>query len=111
MPLSKYVHRNLVATAYVVSIFVAGLGGAPLLWNPISNVYGRRPLYLGSVILYLITSVLSGISTNYGMLLAFRFLNGFLGGMSSLGIATVTDIFFVHERGFYMGIYTGMFLA
>jgi MFS family permease len=85
-------HRSLVRTAYVVTIFVAGLGVAPLFWNPLSNIYSRRPLYLASVLLYLVTLVGLGASKDFGTLLAFRFLNGFLGGMSSLGIASLRRI-------------------
>ena len=39
--------------------------------------------------------------------MAFRALNGFFGGVAlGLGSATVCDLFFSHERGFCMGIYT-----
>lgn len=96
----------------MTSLFVLFVGLAPIFWNPISNVYGRRPVYIISTALAMVTSVASGKSTTYGMLLAFRSLNGFFGGVSlGLGNATVCDMFFVHERGFYMGIYTVSFIT
>ncbi|OQV06445.1 hypothetical protein CLAIMM_11007 [Cladophialophora immunda] len=56
-------------------------------------------------------SVASGKSKDFGQILTFRALNGFFGGVPlGLGSATVCDLFFTHERGFYMGIYTVSFI-
>ncbi|KAL6719526.1 hypothetical protein ACLMJK_003767 [Lecanora helva] len=60
-----------------------------------------------SIAVSIATLAASGASSSYGELLAFRSLNGFFGGVSlGLGSATVCDLFFEHERGLYMGIYT-----
>ena len=57
-------------------------------------------------------SAASGASQSYGELIAFRCLNGLFGGVPlGLGSATVCDMFFAHERGFYMGIYTITFIT
>lgn len=83
------------------------MGASSLFWNPIANVYGRRPIYIISISVAIATSAASGASRTYGELIAFRALNGFFGGVAlGLGSATVTDLFFEHQRGFYMGIYT-----
>ncbi|KAL1968440.1 hypothetical protein VTN77DRAFT_1969 [Rasamsonia byssochlamydoides] len=112
VPLSNFLHRGLVETAYVTSMFIFFVGLSPVFWNPISNVYGRRPIYIVSVAISLAMSVASGKANSYGSLLAFRCLNGFFGGVPlGLGSATVCDMFFVHERGFYMGIYTVTFIT
>jgi MFS family permease len=105
--LSKFLHRSLVQTAYVTSTFIACVGVSSLFWNPISNIYGRRPIYILSIAVSIAMGVGSGVSKSYGELLTFRALNGFFGGVPlGLGSATVCDLFFTHERGFYMGIYT-----
>ena len=112
MPLSAFVHRNLVETAYVTSAFVLCVGISTIIWNPISNVYGRRPVYIISIAIGTAMSAASGAARSYGELLAYRCLNGFFGGVPlGLGSATVCDMFFAHERGWYMGIYTVSFIT
>ncbi|KIW88932.1 uncharacterized protein Z519_10416 [Cladophialophora bantiana CBS 173.52] len=111
IPLSLFLHRGLVETAFVTSTFVACVGVSTIVWNPISNVYGRRPVYIITVAISIGMSVASGKANNFGQILTFRALNGFFGGVPlGLGSATVSDLFFTHERGFYMGIYTVSFI-
>jgi len=105
--LSVYLHRDVKETAYVASIFILTAGCSAWIWNPIANVYGRRPMYLLSVAASVAFLAASGASRSYGELIAFRALNGFFGGIPlGLGSATVCDIYFGHERGRYLGIYT-----
>ncbi|KAL1863853.1 hypothetical protein VTK73DRAFT_6353 [Phialemonium thermophilum] len=107
VPLSEFVHRGLVPTAYVTSLFILCAGLSTIFWNPVSNVYGRRPVYILTVAVGAAMSAASGAARSYGQLLAFRCLNGFFGGVPlGLGSATVCDMFFAHERGLYMGVYT-----
>lgn len=99
-------------TVYVTSMFLLSAGLSSIFWNPISNIYGRRPVYIITVLIGLLMSVASGKATSYGPLLAFRCLNGFFGGVpAGLGNAVVADLFFTHERGLYMGIYTVMYIT
>ncbi|KAK5125644.1 hypothetical protein LTR85_011918 [Meristemomyces frigidus] len=105
--LSRYLHTDLPQTAYITSIFILFGGCSAVLWNPIANVYGRRPVYLVSIIGCVAFLVASGAARSYSELMAFRALNGFFSGVPlSLGSATVCDMFFEHERGRYLGIYT-----
>ena len=111
-PLSLFLHRNLVQTAYVSSLFVLFAGISPLLVNPIANVYGRRPVYILTLILAVATSGASGGAPEFSSLLALRALNGLgCGAPGGLGSATVCDLFFQHERGLYMGVFTVAFIS
>ena len=97
----------MVQTAYVTSLFVLCTGISPLIWNPIANVYGRRPVYILTLLLAVATAGGSGRAPDYSSLLALRSLNGIgAGAPGGLGSATVCDMFFQHERGLYMGIFT-----
>lgn len=98
-PLGKFLHEDLVNTAYVVSIFIGFIRVSSLFWNPLSvgkscskttwsmltrsfqNVYSRRPMYLISLVLYIAAAAASGASRSYGELLAFRAMNGFATGV------------------------------
>ncbi|KAH8692605.1 major facilitator superfamily domain-containing protein [Talaromyces proteolyticus] len=112
MPLSVYLEYEMDQTVYVTSMFLLAAGLSSIFWNPISNVYGRRPVYIITVLVGLLMSVASGQATSYGPLLAYRCLNGFFGGVpAGLGNAIVSDLFFTHERGLYMGIYTVIFIT
>lgn len=105
-------HRDTVTTAYVTSTFILCVGVSSVFWNPISNVYGRRPIYIITVAVAVAMSAASGASKSFGELIAYRCLNGFFGGVPlGLGSATVCDLFFSHERGLYMGIYTVTFVT
>lgn len=107
-----FLHRDVVQTSYVTSMFIVCAGFSALFWNPVSNIYGRRPVYIGTVLVAVAMSVASGAANSYGSLMAYRSLNAIFGGVpTGLGIATVCDMFFVHERGFYIGIYTVTFIT
>ncbi|KAH8819360.1 major facilitator superfamily domain-containing protein [Xylogone sp. PMI_703] len=107
VPLSKFLHKSLVGTAYVTSVFILFTGASPILLNPVANVYGRRPVYVFCTLLSVATAAGSGASKNYASLLTLRALNGVGGGApGGLGSATVCDLYFQHERGLYMGIFT-----
>lgn len=57
-----------------LSLFVIGFGGAQLVIGPLSDRFGRRPVLLGGLALYVAASALCGLSQSIGMLIAARFL-------------------------------------
>ncbi|KAK7509067.1 major facilitator superfamily domain-containing protein [Phyllosticta citriasiana] len=106
VPLSRYLHRNLSDTAYTMSIVLATTGVSPFLWNPLSNVLGRRPIWLLCLLGSAATSAASGAARNFEVLLTLRALAGIFTGIpQALGSPTVCDMYFAHERGFYVGLY------
>ena len=48
----------------------------PLLWGPLSEIVGRRPVFIGTFIAYVGFQVGCALAPNTGALLAFRFLGG-----------------------------------
>lgn len=83
------------ATAWLV--LTAGLGLFVL--NPLAKVYGKRPIYLFSIIVLFISAILGGRAENYSSLLSSRILGGIGGGPFEILIqCTVGDLYFVHER-------------
>lgn len=62
--------------------------------------FGRRPIYIAAFLLYCGTSAWCAVAKSYGSMLAARTLMGFACGAGEvLGPVTISDIFFVHERG------------
>ncbi|WP_422985510.1 multidrug effflux MFS transporter [Undibacterium sp. Ji50W] len=69
-----------------LSLFVAGFGGAQLVIGPLSDRYGRRPVVITGLSLYLLASLLCGASQSISMLIFARFLQA-LGCCSAVIIA------------------------
>ncbi|GES58477.1 putative mfs transporter [Aspergillus terreus] len=82
-------------------------GISNLFWMPLAVKYGRRPVYLASFGLFFIAAVWAGMAKSFASELAARILMG-LGSGSAECVAplTISDIFFLHERGRVMSFYT-----
>jgi len=86
-----------VAFFFTTSALTQGTGN--LLWQPLINKYGRRPIYIISFAGYFLTALWSGITSNYTSELVARILLGFFSGAGEcLGPTTISDVFFLHQR-------------
>ncbi|KAG4433733.1 hypothetical protein IFR05_010785 [Cadophora sp. M221] len=94
-----------VAYFFTASALTQGTGN--LIWQPLINKYGRRPMYIISFSGYLGTAIWSGVTINYTSELIARILLGFFSGAGEcLGPGTISDLFFLHERGSMMALYS-----
>src|ERR1700754_4974910 len=95
-----------VVTAYLLSTTVT----VPL-YGKLSDLYGRRRLFVLSISIFLLGSALCGTSQTMGELIAFRALQGVgAGGLIPLAQASIADLFSPRERGKYQG-YVGSMWA
>lgn len=86
-----------------------GWGG--LIWQPLALQYGKRPVYLLSILATLATQVWAPYTKTNGQWIASKIVQGFVGApIESLCEISVTDIYFTHERGRYIALY-GLLLA
>ena len=71
-----------------------------MIWSPLANVYGRRPIYLLVSIIGIVAGAGSAIATKWGPLLVARIFVG-IGTSPGMGIgaSVVSDLYFMHERG------------
>jgi multidrug resistance protein len=94
-----------VSTSYVVSSTIA----TPVM-GKLSDLYGRRRVYLIAISAFLGGSVLCGLSQTINQLIAARAVQGIGGGgIMSLSFAIVGQLVTPRERGKYMGYFTSMF--
>ncbi|GAC1404748.1 MAG: hypothetical protein NVSMB52_18580 [Chloroflexota bacterium] len=94
-----------VATAYLLSSTVT----VPL-YGKLSDLYGRKPLLLFGVVLFLIGSALSGAAHSMNFLIFARGLQGLgAGALLPIVIATFGDLFSPRERGKWQGVAAGVF--
>ncbi|KFY95121.1 hypothetical protein V500_02905 [Pseudogymnoascus sp. VKM F-4518 (FW-2643)] len=97
---------NTLAT-FLVSIFVLGFAFGPLLMAPMSEIYGRLPVYNICNVLFVIFTILSAAATNMGMLLAVRFLAGVAGvAVITCGGGSISDMMPPEKRGRAMAIWS-----
>ena len=91
---------------FSLTIYVLGFGLGPLLFAPLSELYGRLIVYKLCLVAFLATTIGCGLSQNIEMLVAFRFLAGSFGAAPvAIGGAVVGDLFPVKERGTAMSVY------
>lgn len=77
-----------------LSLFVLGLGLGPLLTSPLSEWYGRRPIYVVSWSLFVVWNVATAVAKNVQTVIITRFFTGFAGGtFLSVSGGTVSDVF------------------
>ncbi|MBI4497721.1 MAG: MFS transporter [Chloroflexi bacterium] len=94
-----------VFTAYMM----ASTTTAPIS-GKLSDLYGRKWLYLGGIVLFLVASVLCGASQSMLQLIVFRGLQGVGGGILIANAFTIVgDIFPPAERGKYQGMFGAVF--
>ncbi|KAJ5217916.1 uncharacterized protein N7498_000015 [Penicillium cinerascens] len=90
-----------------LSLFIWGMGIGPLILAPLSEIYGRRIVYLCSLTFFFIWLLPCAVATNIQTLLVGRFLDGFAGSaFLSVAGGTVGDLFPRHRLAFPMMIYT-----
>ncbi|KIW90026.1 uncharacterized protein Z519_09456 [Cladophialophora bantiana CBS 173.52] len=107
VPLAKLFHIPVSQAPYQTTSVIISVGISPLFWTPLANVYGRRPVYLVSTVIGIVATVGSGVAKTWHTLIIARVFSGVgVGAAMALGAATVNDMFFLHERGMKMGVFT-----
>lgn len=100
-------HISRVVATLGLSLFVMGLGLGPMVLGPLSEFYGRRPIYLVSFANFLIWLIPCAVAKNIGTELVARFIDG-VAGSAFLSVAggTVGDMFNRNELQAPMMIFT-----
>jgi EmrB/QacA subfamily drug resistance transporter len=102
--LHGFADLSWVVTAYLVSSTVT----VPL-YGKLSDIYGRRRLFVVSISIFVGGSMLCAVAQTMGQLVAFRALQGIgAGGLLPLSQAAIADLFSPRERGRYQGFVGSM---
>ncbi|WP_435132769.1 MDR family MFS transporter [Actinacidiphila sp. bgisy144] len=97
-------HLSWVVTAYTL----ATAASTPI-WGKLGDLYGRKGIFLTSIVLFLIGSALSGMSQSMDQLIAFRAVQGLGAGGLMVGVmAIMGDLIPPRERGKYQGMIAGV---
>ena len=102
--------NSLDKLSWVVTAYLLTSTASTPLWGKISDLYGRRPLFIAAIVTFLGGSVLSAVAQNIEQLIGFRAVQGLgAGGLMSLAFATIGDVIPPRERGKYMGYFGAVF--
>jgi MFS family permease len=81
-------------------VYTLGLAIGPLFIAPLSETLGRRPIYIGTLTVFLAFIAASGAANNFASLLVCRFIAGFAGSAGlAMGGGTVADIWALEKAG------------
>ena len=98
-------HLSWVVTSYLL----ATTASTPL-YGKLGDMLGRKPVFLFAVIVFLIGSMLAGLSQTMGELIGFRAIQGLgAGGLMVGAQAIIADVVPPRERGRYMGLIGSVF--
>ncbi|CAG8520621.1 14263_t:CDS:2 [Rhizophagus irregularis] len=91
----------------IIGVYILFMGVAPLGWAAYSDAfYTRRNVYLASFTIYIIGTVICGLSNSIWLLLAMRLVQACgASAVLSIGAGTISDVFHSLERGRAYGIF------
>lgn len=105
--IAKDLHSSLQRVSYLVSLQIAILGVAPLFWRPLSTRFGRRPIFLISLICSLVGNIGCANSHSYATMAVCRAITAFfISPAGAIGSAVVAETFFKKDRARAMGVWT-----
>ncbi|MGD0658098.1 MAG: MFS transporter [Syntrophorhabdales bacterium] len=103
----KDLHTNVLWAAWTISVYAIGVTAAMPLAGNLSDSFGRRKVFIGSLGLFTAGSLACGLAPNVFVLIACRFFQG-LGGASFLPTASgIVSDHFPESREIPIGLLSG----
>lgn len=68
------------ATQWIIASYVFGFGAMQLVYGPLADRYGRRPILIATMIGFIIASIIASVAATFPLLLAARVLQGMMSG-------------------------------
>ncbi|WCT74103.1 multidrug effflux MFS transporter [Sphingomonas naphthae] len=97
---------------WVITIFMLGFGGAQIVYGPLADRYGRKPVLIWSMLGFAVMSFVAAFATSYPMFLAARFLEGIaVAGSRVLAVSIVRDCYSGRQMARVMSLSMMVFLA
>ena len=106
----RVVHEN--RTQLVVIVYFIGFGSTQLMWGPLADRFGRKPILAAGVILYSLFALLCGIAWSFPVLIAARFAQGASAAVTRvLVVAMVRDLFESEQMARLMSLVSMVFMV
>ncbi|MFC8624767.1 MFS transporter [Streptomyces anulatus] len=98
------------AYTWVVTASLLAMTATTPLWGKLSDLFSKKLLVQIALIIYVLGSVVAGLSTSSGMLIACRVVQGIgVGGLSALAQIVMAAMIAPRERGRYSGYLGAVF--
>ncbi len=95
---------------WVVTAYLITSTAAIPVYGKLSDMFGRKPMLMVGIMLFLVGSALSGLSQTMEQLILFRGIQGLgAGALFPISLAVIGDLFTPAERGKYQGLFGGVF--
>ena len=95
---------------WVVTIYLLTSTISVPFWGKLSDLYGRKPIFMIGIGIFLVGSALSGLSQTMPQLILFRGIQGVgAGSIFPVALAVIGDLFTPAERGKYQGLFGAVF--
>lgn len=95
--------------SWVVTSYTLATAASTPIWGKLGDLYGRKGIFLTSIVIFLIGSALSGMAQDMGQLIGFRAVQGLGAGGLMVGVmAIIGDLIPPRERGKYQGMMAGV---
>ena len=102
--------RGVELLTWVVTVYLLTSTITGPFYGKLSDLYGRKPLLVIGITLFLLGSFLSGLSGEMWQLILFRGVQGLgAGSLFPIALAVIGDLFTPQERGKYQGLFGAVF--
>jgi len=105
-------HIPEARVSLTTGLYMTGLGIGSVIMSPTAILFGKRPVYLATSILFILSAVWCALSPDFPSLIVARIFMGIsVSPVECLPSATIAEIFFLHERAYRLGVYTMLLLG
>jgi MFS transporter, DHA1 family, multidrug resistance protein len=96
---------------WIVTAYMTGLGVGQLFWGMLSDRFGRRPILLGGLTLYVTAALLCSLSGSFPALLGWRFVHGLAAACVTVTRSVVRDLYSGRQMARVMSLTFVVFLT
>ncbi|GAA5915661.1 hypothetical protein JCM6882_002377 [Rhodosporidiobolus microsporus] len=110
--MAEHYHVSELVMNLIVCVFVIGFGVGPMLLSPLSEMYGRRFIYIGCTWLYFILTLPGCLTDSMAVMVIFRFFAGCAASACMCNAAgSIGDLWEVNARGNKMAAFSATIFA
>jgi DHA1 family bicyclomycin/chloramphenicol resistance-like MFS transporter len=96
---------------WIITAYMTGLGWGQLFWGLISDRFGRRPILIGGLGLYVLAALLCGLAGSFPTLLAWRFVHGLAAASVVVARSVIRDLYSGRQMARVMSLTFMVFLT